>query len=207
MKLNTDDLRAVLQILKDYDGSADKSTAARLAENFDIFWSKLAPHSTNLSNEKRIELCLTAAANAAQIGASEAKSFFDAAAQFVIKDGELAENSRTGLWQRKQISANIAKTQAEIVGVNSQVMKNQVESMSVALSVDDNLLINRLNVRSNVFSATAVANNLDAITNQASQIYSDIAAIQSHNTWNAFSAKHNEIMINIAKIEPEEVKE
>lgn len=207
MKLNTDDLKAVLQILKDYDGNAGKTTAARIADNFDIFWERLAPHTTNISNEKRIELCLTAAANAAQIGASEAKSFFDAAAQFVIKDGELTENIRTGLWQRKQISANIAKTQAEIVGVNSQVLKNEVESMSVALSVDDNLLINRLNVRSNVFSATAVANNLDAITNQASQIYSDIAAIQSHNTWAAFSTKHGEIMAEIANIAPEKVTE
>ncbi len=205
MVLKTSDLKAVLTLLKEYDNADGKTTSKRLAESFSEFYELFARLCTNLSNEKRVELALNAATAAVQLGANEVKSFFDAAASFVVKDGELEENSRTGLWQRKQLSANIAKTKCETNGVNSQVLKNMIEAKSVALSVDDNLLINRLNVRSNVFSATAVANNLNAISNQASAIYKDIEAIKSHEVYAGYETKHNEILNKIELTAPEEV--
>lgn len=205
MVLKTQDLKAVLAVLKEYDNADGKSTSKRLAESFAEFYELFAKLSTNLSNEKRVELALNAATAAVQLSANEVKSFFDAAASFVVKDGELEENSRTGLWQRKQLSANIAKTKCETNGVNSQILKNMIEAKSVALSVDDNLLINRLNVRSNVFSATAVANNLTAISNQASAIYKDIEAIKSHEVYAGYETKHNEILNKIELTAPEEV--
>lgn len=205
MVLKTSDLKAVLALLKEYDNADGKSASKRLAESFSEFYELFARLSTNLSNEKRVELALNAATAAVQLSANEVKSFFDAAASFVVKDGELEENARTGLWQRKQLSANIVKTKCETNGVNSQVLKNMIEAKSVALSVDDNLLINRLNVRSNVFSATAVANNLNAISNQASSIYKDIEAIKSHEVYAGYEAKHNEILNKIELTAPEEV--